>query len=304
MKPWMILISVAVACIAAMQAPGQGAGRPCSVLVTANCVSASGAGDGFQASAGARPNGRKAPTGVRGAATSHAGAVSQQPPRSFDEFRHVPTCTGNDLGGPDALCNAATQTCASAGDIRFWVYSREVDRKTGAASAWTRVQNPPFVCAGPDDPAVVVDPRIAIAAIVQRDFQRVVVLKGAAEVSPRPDTLVNIPTRFTTDAPHSYDIPLTLLGQRVTITATARRWIWHFGDGTSATTTAAGTKGLVEHVYRRSTSVGAYVIIEWSGTYRIGAGPTMPITGTATTVGDPTSVAVRQARTELVDRSS
>ena len=69
------------------------------------------------------------------------------------------------------------------------------------------------------------------------------VLKGGVEASPGPDTLVNIPTRFSTDAPDSYDIPLTLLGQPVTITATARRWTWHFGDGTTASTTAAGTDG-------------------------------------------------------------
>ena len=148
------------------------------------------------------------------------------------------------------------------------------------------------------------DPRVLIAAIVERDFKRVVVLKGAAQASPQPETLVNIPTRFTTDAPASYDIPLTLLGQPVTITATARRWTWHFGDGASASTTSPGTAGLVEHVYRSSTELGAYVVIEWSGTYRIGAGPSQPITGTATTVGDPTPLAVRQARTDLVDQSS
>ncbi len=160
------------------------------------------------------------------------------------------------------------------------------------------------MCLGPNDPAVQIDPRIAIAAIVQRDFQRVVVLKGAAQASPQPETLVNIPTRFTTDAPASYDIPLTLLGLPVTITATARRWTWHFGDGTSATTTAPGTGGRVEHVYRSSSELGAHVAIEWSGTYRIGGGPTLPITGTATTVGEPTPLAVRQARTDLVDQSS
>ena len=48
----------------------------------------------------------------------------------------------------------------------------------------------------PDDPAAALDPTVAIAAIVQRDFQRVVVVKGGVEVSPEPDTLVNIPTRF------------------------------------------------------------------------------------------------------------
>ena len=138
---------------------------------------------------------------------------------------------------------------------------------------------------------------------MQRDFERVVVLKGVAEVSPTPDTLVNIPTRFTTDAPPSYDIPLTLLGQPVMITATARSWTWHFGDGETTSTTATGTRGRVEHTYRRPAALGAYVAIQWSGTYRIGAGASTPITGTATTVGDPTPLAVKEARAQLVDSS-
>ena len=188
--------------------------------------------------------------------------------------------------------------------MRLWVYRAKwirdgtgaasgvaVDTATRHSSAW-----------GADDP--VLDPTVAIAAIVQRDFQRVVVLKGNAQASPGPETLVNIPTRFSTDAPASYDIPLTLLGQSVTITATARRWTWHFGDGQTADTTAAGTDGRVEHTYTTAASVGAHVVIEWSGTYRIGGGAELPITGTATTVGDPAPLEVKQARSELVHDST
>ncbi len=202
------------------------------------------------------------------------------------------------------LCETAIISCADPAETRFWVFTRQTNRATGVSSAWGRVDDPPFVCLGPTDPAVVIDPRVAIAAMIEQEFKRVVVLKGVAEVSPRPDTLVNIPTRFTTDAPDSYDIPLTLLGLPVTITATAQRWTWHFGDGTTASTSAAGAKGRVEHVYRRSTDLGAHVAIEWSGTYRIAGGPTLPITGTATTVGDPTPLSVKQARTDLVADSS
>ena len=215
----------------------------------------------------------------------------------------MPTCSGNVVDGEDALCTAALETCEEVGDLRTWVYRREVDTRIPASNPpWQRQSDPPFVCVGPDDP--VLDPTVAIAAIVQRDFQRVVVLKGGVEVSPAPDTLVNIPTRFSTDAPASYDIPLTLLGQSVTITATAQRWTWHFGDGTSASTTASGTDGRVEHTYRTAASVGAHVVIEWSGTYRIGGGAQLPITGTATTVGDPAPLEVKQARSELVHDST
>jgi hypothetical protein len=46
------------------------------------------------------------------------------------------------------------------------------------------------------------------------------------------------------------------------------------------------------------------VVIEWSGTYRIGGGAQLPISGTATTVGDPTPLQVKQARSELVHDST
>lgn len=79
----------------------------------------------------------------------------------------------------------------------------------------------------------------------QWEFTSVVALRGEAEASPEPDTLVNIPTVFTTSAPTIYDIPLRLLGQDVVIAATAERYTWHFGDGQTATSTAP--QGRIEH---------------------------------------------------------
>ena len=163
------------------------------------------------------------------------------------------------------------------------------------------VAEPPSVCLGPDDPRV--DPTLAIPAIIDRDFQRVVVLKGVAQVSPTPDTLVNIETRFATDAPASYEILLTVLGQSVVITATAASWTWHFGDGTTQRVIGGTTGGSTAHEYRRSGARSAYVVIDWTGTYRIGSDPTVrQVNGTATTTGLPVQIAVRTARTELVDQ--
>ena len=208
---------------------------------------------------------------------------------------HVPTCSGNTASDNGLLCGAATESCPIAGEVRFWVFTREYNVQTRVASEWER--QPGTVCLGPDDPAI--DPTVAIPAIVQRDFNRVVIVKGVAEVSPRPDTLVNIPTVFTTSTPRSYDIPFPLLGQQVVITATAQRYTWHFGDGTSQSTTAADAR--VEHEYVRAGTRQAYVVIEWSGTFRINGGAPQTINGTATTTGDPVDVQVKQARSELVD---
>jgi len=184
----------------------------------------------------------------------------------------------------------------------MWVYRRMI-RFPGEVSDWRRITPPPFVCR-PLTATPEVDPLVAIAALVDRDFQRVVVLKGVATVSPAPDTLVRIPTVFTTSAPASYDIPLTLLGRSVVITATAATYTWHFGDGTSASTSSPGTQGRVEHVYTESAPRSAYVVIEWTGTFTVDGGPAQQVNGTATTTGDPVAIEVKQARTELVDAPS
>ncbi|MGI8535606.1 MAG: hypothetical protein ACR2K2_03735 [Mycobacteriales bacterium] len=216
----------------------------------------------------------------------------------------MPTCDGNtvDDAGVDVQCGAAVNTCPTPGDVRFWVYRRTVDtRIPGDNPPFERVSTPPYVCR--DLTAPEIDPAVAIAAIVNRDFQRVVALKGVPVISPEPDTLVNIDTIFSTSSPQSYDIPLTILGRSVVITATASHWTWHFGDGATGDTTVAGSQGRVLHTYRQSGSRGAYVVIDWTGTFRVGGGPVQPVTGTATTTGDPVTVAVKQARTELVGGS-
>jgi len=216
----------------------------------------------------------------------------------------VPTCDGNTDATDVGLCTAAVETCPALDDTRYWAYRRVIDiRIPEADPPFERVLEPPFVCLGPQDP--LLDPTVAIPAIVEQEFQRVVVLKGIAEVTPRPDTLVNIDTVFTTAAPASYDIPLTILGQSVVITATADSWTWFFGDGSSTRVEATGTAGRTTHEYATAAARGAYVVIEWTGTYRIGGDPQVrAVTGTATTTGDPIQVLVRQARTELVDQPS
>lgn len=263
---------------------------PCSKTVTTNCVAAESSGSGFGAGGATGGNSEPSGTGARPVGAKPA-------PTVIEQKRYVPACTGNTATDGGLLCTYAAETCPDQGEVRFWVYTREYNTVTNRAlTDWERAATPSTVCLGPDDP--VIDPAIAIPAIVQRDFKRVVVVKGVAEVSPRPDTLVNIPTVFSTRTPPSYDIPLNLLGQSVVITATAERYTWHFGDGTSASASAPG--GRVEHEYREAVSRQAYVVIEWSGTFRINGGAAQTINGRATTTGDPVAVDVKQARTELV----
>jgi len=208
----------------------------------------------------------------------------------------VPTCTGNSYFDAGVLCNAAVQTCPVEGEIRFWVFETTIQRSTGKPVAGTGPRLVETVCRGARDP--VLDPTVAIPALVQTEFKSVVVLGGSAQVSPEPETLVNVPTRFQTDAPASYPIPLTLLNQSVVITAKAERYIWHLGDGTTRVSTRP--KGYLEHAFSKAGAREVFVEIEWSGSFTVGGGPAQPITGTVTTDGEPTLIQVQQARSELV----
>ena len=222
---------------------------------------------------------------------------------SVTEAIYTPACSGNTSTERGILCPTATVSCPISGDVRFWVYRRLVNVLDRVADPpFVRVLVPPSVCLGPADPRL--DPVVAMPALVEREFARVVVLRGVAEVSPAPETLVNVETRFVSGSPGSYEIPLSLLGQSVVITATARSWTWFFGDGTTERVTAVGSGGRTSHVYSRTGERSAYVVTEWSGTFRIGSDPTERVVrGTATTSGVPVPVVVRQARAELVDRS-
>ena len=212
----------------------------------------------------------------------------------------VPTCSGNTPGGIDVLCGIALSGCPDPADVRFWVYTRLVNTQIpGDDPAFERVAAPPFVCLRADDPAIA-NPLAALPWLVEREFQRVVVLKAVPVVNPAPKTLIRIPTRLSTSTVESYDIPVSILGQSVVITATARTWTWNFGDGQRAAVSGSGRAGRTEHEYQSTGPRSARVDITWTGVYRLNGGPPLPITGTVTTQGVPTRIQVVQARSELV----
>jgi hypothetical protein len=208
----------------------------------------------------------------------------------------VPTCTGNNALEAGALCTAAVEACPVDGEIRLWVFETVIQRSTGKPLPGTGPTLVDTVCLGPDEPELA--PSVAIPALVQREFQSVVVEGGSADVSPAPDTLVNIDTRFQTDAPASYQIPLTLLGQSVVITATAEKYTWHLDNGDTRVSTQP--RGHLEYPYRRTGTYDVFVSITWSGTFSINGGPQQPITGSVDIDGDVTRIRVQRARSELV----
>ena len=141
---------------------------------------------------------------------------------------------------------------------------------------------------------MVVDPVAAVAAVVERDFRSLVVLRGAVRVAPSPETLVNYPTRFSTDAPGAYAIPVSILGRAVVITATAREYTWFLGE---SELTTAGPE--VVHTFRAPGEPSPHVTITWSGTFTIAGDPVVrSVRGAATTTGPGTPLGVREVRSQ------
>jgi hypothetical protein len=213
--------------------------------------------------------------------------------------QYAPTCTGNTRFDVSVVCSSALATCkpANTGLVAYWVWVVTTDLATGAE---TVVQQPGSECRGPSDP--VVSPAAAIAGILARDLEKLIVLRAVAKVKPSGTTLVNYDTGFYTEARAYVLAPVQVLGHSVVVTAIPQRYDWYFGDGTSALDAGPGQpdRSDVRHTYKESGDEAPYVVVTWAGTYSVNGGPSQSVLGTAQTTGPGTPLRVREARAELV----
>ena len=213
----------------------------------------------------------------------------------------APACSGNSPADPGLLCGAATTTCPKPGDIAFWTWTAVLDPKTGKQTPWVLQTNPPTVCMGAAAPGV--PKAVVIRATIEREFKRRVVLKGVATPQPAGKTLVNFDTAFYTRAAAYQLPPITIVGSTVRVRASPARYDWHFGDGTQLADGGPGAKDTeqVTHRYTSTGRVGPYVVVTWSGTYKVdGDPPVQQVNGQAVTTGNPAALQVETAPSELV----
>ncbi len=178
------------------------------------------------------------------------------------------------------------------------------------ASRWARTHNAPRIRRQPRRP-----PRqqtVDIPAEVLNAFKRVALPQSTINVQPPGgETLVNLPTILSTSA-ERHQIPVRL--ERVNIDVLLEVWpsrfVWHHGDDTSQETTDPGkawTEGadlsdLITHTYAK-TSEGLDLSVDttWSAQFRVVGQPTWrPVDGTVTIDGTPVTVAVLEAKPQLV----
>lgn len=145
---------------------------------------------------------------------------------------------------------------------------------------------------------------------------RVLVLKAfenldwpASELAVQPPggkTLVNLDTNFYTDNTDATNIPVTLVRSDVVVTARPIAYEWHFGDGTSTTTTSPGAPYPdldVAHVYETTDKVVVSVDTQYGdASFSVNGGPPQQIPSTIWIDGEDQDLQVVEALPQLVLR--
>ena len=203
------------------------------------------------------------------------------------------------LGGGDfdADCLAAAVDCSNG-----------PDGKAGIPVIWLKapagVPNPTW--SFHSGPTCLFDPRPAdllprIAAMIQREFQRLPITAGLSTAQPSPNTLRGAETNFfASAADQQFDI--TILAQAVHVTAKPVQYSWSYGDGTSLgpQTVAGGPlpqdrwgeKTLTSHVYTQTGDFPVVLTTHFQGTYSVNGGPPLPIPGQGQFSSPPQTVSV------------
>jgi hypothetical protein len=115
-----------------------------------------------------------------------------------------------------------------------------LDPKTGKQTPWVLQTNPTTTCMGPTAPGV--PKAVVIRATIEREFKRLVVLKGVATPQPAGKTLVNFDTVFYTGAAAYQLPPITIVGSTVRLRASPAQYDWYFGDGARLVDGGPGAK--------------------------------------------------------------
>jgi hypothetical protein len=230
-----------------------------------------------------------------GGGGSHHGGGGHGGTKDPYEYKYVLACPANSPDGLNVECGTAVTSCGVQGQFRYWLFRRPVDANGTPTGPWTL--QPGAFCRGPL-------PAIAAADIAAAFRWRFVPIAASnTHFNPSDGTLVNVDTIFYADTANTLRPTVTLLGQRVALTLHPTSWQWHFGDGTTLTTTTPGAPYPDTSVTHRYTSTGQYaasVTVTWDGTFTF-AGQTADIPGDTSTAGVPATVTVREAHSHLID---
>lgn len=161
-------------------------------------------------------------------------------------------------------------------------------------------------CLTADEERKVGDPP-PIRVLVLRAFENLD--WPASELAVQPPggkTLVNLDTNFYTSNTEPTSIPVSLVQARVVVTAEPIAYRWHFGDGTSTTTTSPGAPYPdldVAHVYKTTDKVVVSVDTQYgAASFTVNGGPPEQIPSTIWISGEGQDLEVVEALPQLVLR--
>jgi hypothetical protein len=123
---------------------------------------------------------------------------------------------------------------------------------------------------------------------------------------PGGKTLVNLETNFYTSNTDISDIAVRLQGVNVVVSARPIAYRWHFGDGTTVTTTSPGAPYPdldVSHVYEQTNEVVVSVDTQYGdASFTVDGGPPEAIPSTIWVAGAEADLQVVEALPQLVLR--
>lgn len=201
-------------------------------------------------------------------------------------YTYVSVC-GVASGG---LCHEPTLCHDSAGNEGTWVELYRDGKPTGQVSCATGAEA---------REQQIVTPGLVVNAFRSLDWP------GSELViqPPRGRTLVNFETNFYTENTSPTTQTVRLLGQRITIEATPKEYIWTFGDGEQTSTSdpgAAYPRLDVTHNYLETGEYRPAVDTVYSGRFRVGNGPWRDVPATLTVPGQSQVLEAIEARPMLV----
>ena len=161
-------------------------------------------------------------------------------------------------------------------------------------------------CLTADEEAKIGDPP-PIRVLVLKAFENLDWHPSELVVQPPGGrTLVNLDTNFYTDNTEVARIPVSLVQARVVVSARPIAYRWHFGDGTSVTTTSPGAPYPdldVAHVYETTEKVAVSVDTQYgAASFTVNGGPPEQIPSTIWISGEDQDLEVVEALPQLVLR--
>jgi hypothetical protein len=233
-------------------------------------------------------------SGSESSAVSSSADPSGAP--AYVQYRWVSVCVGEGptaAAGQSADCGQAN-TCPAPADRVWRLWGR---RPSGD---WD-----PFgtQCAGPTGPPPAQTPKPQVTpGLVLNALRQIGLPALRAHTQPEDKTLVNFATIFYAE-PHSFVRTLTLLGQQVHVEATPGSFTWHYGDGTSTTTSTPGApypaKDITHNYLDAHTTVQTSVDVTYSARFQVRGGAWQGIPETVTIAGPSSALRISEATAVL-----